>query len=169
MSDYSLFLDEELLAPRSAGEVSLGAKGQGDDVVVFPILLLHHVENHSDPGKARPVVARVFPCRPHREDTGLLQRDVAHGLASQVEIEFVFLFLFFFCHGRPRFQRLGCQPHYKHKGARSKGRLAGESVDAGIGTGARSPSARANRSLWPRDWQAGGRPASWAGWKVPSD
>ncbi len=92
MGDYTLFLDEELLSPGSAGEVSLGAKGQGDGIIVLPFLLLHRVEDHSDPGEASPVVARVFPSRPHCEDASLLQRDVAQGLTGKVEVELLFLF-----------------------------------------------------------------------------
>ena len=44
MGDIAFFRDEELLLPWGAGELALGADGQGDHVVVFCLVVLDDLE-----------------------------------------------------------------------------------------------------------------------------
>ncbi|MDP6402600.1 MAG: hypothetical protein QF467_03545 [SAR202 cluster bacterium] len=93
MGDGALFLNEELLLSSRPSEVALGPDGQGNDMVVLTLALLHGLEDHPHRLEAPPVVARLVPGGLYRQKCGLLQRDVAEGLARGVELEFFVLLI----------------------------------------------------------------------------
>ena len=72
VGDVSLFLDEELLLTWGADELSLGAKRQGNHIVVFCILVLNYLESHGDARETASVVAGVFSGNAHRQNPRLV-------------------------------------------------------------------------------------------------
>ena len=93
--DGAFLFYKKLLAAGSAGEVALGPEGEGDDVVVLGLVGLGDVEGHADVGESPSVVAGLVPGGAHGQDLGLVQGDIAQGLAGRVELDLLIVLLAF--------------------------------------------------------------------------